>query len=1127
MDRNILRQYLSGLAGANNRFLLENSRALGNLPQNIVYNGLVYTLNLRENAFVNQFGHRIDASAAPAFITEARAFEQQNLAILDIASSSSDNSSSRPQPESGAEQPKGLNAEPDNTKDPTTGVIVTFTIDDPDKADTFILYRATDPDGPFIPVKSDPNKFTRAFEDSGLDAGTTYYYQVSAVLDGKEGPRSTVVVVTTDSVKPPSVGITAPSGLTALSVTQNAINLSWTDNSTNELGFYVYQSLNGTTFALIKGLGAGATNVDVKGLVQDNNYWYKVQAYATGSTSAFSNTINVRTLPTLPAAPTGLLAYSSVPATKNFLRYTEGFTTAVSTANGGWTAAAGPANSTTVSFDNSVVAPDGSTGAALLTVNSPTVIGGIHSIITEPGITANDLWTGSVWLRGKTATSGGINIVVRSASNQTVIPSTLKILSGPGTVVPSSVGEQQWKGLVGLSTTEWTRIAWNNITGWGTTGAGGTFTDVLLRLTVNYYDGSIPSAVTGDSIYAWGAQFERNAYPTAYLAATGGSFSTRAFQGFTSQANLYWTDNSNNETGFLIERSTNDVTYAGVTSVAANTTIYSDVGLSVGSTYFYRVSAFNAGGTSATTKSPAVATFPNPPATPSFTSISGTTNSITLNWNNVTNETGYGLYRSDSLAGTYTGITTIGANITTFVNTGLSSGTTFFYKIDAFNSGGTSALSGATSFTTPLIAIPTAPSNLRFTNITSSRISIAWNDNSSNEDGFVVQDSLNGVTYNTLDTVGVGITEYESRGLTAGTTYYFRVAAFNSGGTSSFAGPTFTRTYSETLPEVPDFNANQFGEDTIVLDWGWTGDPELIDGFELLVGNSPLTGLTNVPSDVRGYIHSGLTKGLTYTYEIRAYQSTNYSPPRDTKFKLPEASPAELAPNDPIGFTATSISTQQINLSWLPPVADAFYGVADGYQIYRAENGKGYRITASTTGATFYAMTGLTQDVLYDFKILAYNTGGPSGLTGPVSSRTRPVAPSGLTAVSGSTSQINLFWNGFTFRAPASSFYNIYSSIDNSLFNLSATAAPTATAYISMGLSAGTTYWYKLAAQNSGGTSIFSGTAFAITQAIAGGTPSAPTGFTAIDAETNSVTLQWTDTATNEDGFLIYYRGIT
>ena len=497
-----------------------------------------------------------------------------------------------------------------------------------------------------------------------------------------------------------------------------------------------------------------------------------------------------------------------------------------------------------------------------------------------------------------------------------------------------------------------------------------------------------------------------------------------------------------------------------------------------------------------------------------------------MNWNNVTNETGYGLYRSTTLAGAYTGITTLGANVTTFVNTGLTSGDTFFYKIDAFNSGGTSALSGATSFTTLVTPVPTAPSNLRFTNITSSRISIAWNDNSSNEDGFVVQDSLNGITYNTLDTVGIGVTNYESRGLTAGTTYYFRVAAFNSGGTSSFAGPTFTRTYSEILPEVPDFDANQFGEDTIVLDWGWTGDPALIDGFELLVGNSPLTGLTNVSSDVRGYIHSGLTKGLTYTYQIRAYQGTNYSPPKDTKYKIEVSGLMELAPNDPVGFTASSISTDQINLSWTAPTPSAFYGSATGYQIYRTETGKGYRIVASTTGATFYAMTGLTQDVFYEFKILAYNSGGPSGLTGPISSRTRPPAPTGLTAVSGSTSQINLFWNGFTFRAPASSFYNIYRSVDNSIFNLSATAAPSATSYISIGLSAGTTYWYKLAAQNSGGTSVNSTTAFAVTTGITL-PPAGPTGFTAISATTNSVTLQWTDLATNEEGFLIYYRGLS
>ena len=713
MDRNILRQYLSGLAGANNRFLLENSQYLGNLPQNIVYNGLLYTLNLRENAFINQFGHRIDPSAASAFITEARAFEQQNLAILDIASSSSDNSSSRPQPESGAAEVKDLQATPDNTKDPTTGVIVTFTIDDPDKADSFIIYRATDPNGPFESVKGDLDKFARAFEDSGLFAGTTYYYQVSAVLDGKEGPKSTVVVVTTDSVKPPSVGITAPSGLTALSISQTSISLSWTDNSTNELGFYVYQSLNGTTFALIEGLGAGVTNADVKGLVQDNNYWYRVQAYATGSTSAFSNTINIRTLPTLPAAPTGL----------------------------------------------------------------SLLVGG------------------------------------------------------------------------------------------------------------------------------------------------------------TSQISLSWTDNSTNEQYFNIFRTTDGgASYILGATVGANSTAYIATGLSAGITYGFRVNAANTGGTSGFAGPAFATTLPIAPSTPSFTSISGTTNSITVNWNNVANETGYNLYRSTTLEGTYTGLTTLGANVTTFVNTGLSSGTTFFYKIDAFNSGGTSALSGATSFTTTSATpIPTAPSNLRFTGRGSSRLIFAWDDNSADETGFVIQSSANGVSYTTLDTVGAGITDYDASGLSSGTTYFFQVASFNSGGTSSFAGPTAWK----TLPAAPtNLNATTGSTSTIELDW----------------------------SDVVGEDGYVLNRGLTNSF------------------------------------------------------------------------------------TTFVGIT------------LAANTNG----------------------------------------------------------------------YIDSGLCAGTIYWYRLYAfLNDGGTSGFAGPTFALTQEIAGGTPSSPTGFTSIDATTNSVTLQWTDTATNEDGFLIYYRGIT
>jgi titin len=612
MDPRIIRQYISGLQGAKNPFLMENSRFLGNLPENIVYNGLLYTYNLRENAFINQFGHKIDPSAAPAFITEAKAFEQQNLAILDISSSSSDNSSSRPTPESGAEKPQGLIANPDNTKDPTTGIIITFTINDPDKADSFILFRATDPKGPFTQVKTEPNKFTTAFIDDGLTPGTTYYYQVAAVLDGKQGPTSDVVSTTTDTVKPPSIGITAPSGLTATSIAQNRVDLSWTDNSTNELGFYLYQSLNGSSFTLIEGLVAGATTASVKGLSQDSNYWYRVQAFATGSTSAFSNTVALRTLPTIPTAPSNLSLLI-------------GGTSQIQVS---W-----QDNSNNEQFFNLFRSTDG--------VSYPFGI-------TLPAGSTTYLNTG-----------------------------------------------------LSAGTTYFYRINAAN-TG-GTSGFAG------------------PTSAT--------------TLPTIPTAPSNLRFTNRT----TTRLDLAWNDNSNNESGFLIQSSLTGVTYTNLDTVGANVTGYEVRGLNVGTTYFFQVAAFNAGGTSSFSGATSWQTLPNAPATPAFTSIlAGSSTQININWTNVANETGYNLYRSLNDV-SYTGITTLGSDVTGFTNSGLSAGTTYFYKIEAFNVGGTSALSGATStITLPAGTTPSAPSGFTAISATSNSVTLQWTDTSTNEDGFLI-----------------------------------------------------------------------------------------------------------------------------------------------------------------------------------------------------------------------------------------------------------------------------------------------------------------------------------------------------------------------------------------------------
>ena len=65
--------------------------------------------------------------------------------------------------------------------------------------------------------------------------------------------------------------------------------------------------------------------------------------------------------------------------------------------------------------------------------------------------------------------------------------------------------------------------------------------------------------------------------------------------------NLAWTDRSNNETGFQVERSTNGTTFAVITTTAANVTSYSDSSVAMGQRYYYRVCAKNNAGLSAYT----------------------------------------------------------------------------------------------------------------------------------------------------------------------------------------------------------------------------------------------------------------------------------------------------------------------------------------------------------------------------------------------------------------------------------------------------------------------------------------------------------------------------------------------
>jgi len=79
----------------------------------------------------------------------------------------------------------------------------------------------------------------------------------------------------------------------------------------------------------------------------------------------------------------------------------------------------------------------------------------------------------------------------------------------------------------------------------------------------------------------------------------------------SSQINLSWVDNSGDENGFRIERSTDGTNFAQIAAVAAGTTGYADTGLAAGTLYYYRVFSYNAAGNSTSPSNTASATTAN------------------------------------------------------------------------------------------------------------------------------------------------------------------------------------------------------------------------------------------------------------------------------------------------------------------------------------------------------------------------------------------------------------------------------------------------------------------------------------------------------------------------------------
>jgi subtilase family serine protease len=137
--------------------------------------------------------------------------------------------------------------------------------------------------------------------------GSTGTATVRATGGGMSNSASVTVVA---AVTPP----VAPTSLLATAISRSQINLSWLESSTNVTGFYIQRSTNGANWTQIATVSGTTLSYSDKTVSRRKTYYYRVDAYNSGGTSAWSNVVTVTT-PSIGVLPSGnrSLSVSATP----------------------------------------------------------------------------------------------------------------------------------------------------------------------------------------------------------------------------------------------------------------------------------------------------------------------------------------------------------------------------------------------------------------------------------------------------------------------------------------------------------------------------------------------------------------------------------------------------------------------------------------------------------------------------------------------------------------------------------------------------------------------------------------------------------------------------------------------
>lgn len=539
------------------------------------------------------------------------------------------------------------------------------------------------------------------------------------------------------------------------------------------------------------------------------------------------------------------------------------------------------------------------------------------------------------------------------------------------------------------------------------------------------------------------------------------------------QVDLEWVDNSDSEDSFRIQRRTGEGDFALLASVGADATTYEDTAVAEDTQYTYRVAACNADGCSGFSNEARAATTPRPPS--GLEATVQADGSIALFWtDNSLTETEFRIWRAHGIGG-FAMVATTAADEKGYIDADVVLDTEYAYQVAACHPQACSAPSDIAS----AVTVPAAPTGDSATAVSNTRIDIHWADHSATEDSFRVERRTASTAFTEIVSTGPGVTLYADTGLQPGTTYRYRIRACNSGGCSPYSDTLTATTGTLPAPAAPSALVATLSGDGAAVSLVWVDNSDDETGFRLWrsLDGATLAQRATIGADTTTFVDRDIEDDGLYAYRVDACNAAGCS-------GFSNEASVVTRPLAPSGLTATP-AVARIDLSWVDNS-----DTEEEVEIERAVGGGAFvNLSAVGPDATAYADGGVEDDTRYSYRVRACNSTGCSNFSSTVTTTTRPLPASGLTAQAVSASEIDLAWID---GSATESEFRVERRAGMAPFASVGSTAADATTFADAGLVSGTTYDYRITACNAGGCAAPSNEASATTDSGSGSEPAFP-----------------------------------